>query len=58
MAEDRSRSTSLAFRLGAMMSLFALLIVGIVGVTYWVTGAQKADAQVINLAGRQAGRPC
>jgi len=53
MARNASGSMSLGMRLGAIMGVFALLIVGIVGVTYWVTSAQKADAMVINLAGRQ-----
>ncbi|MCP4594772.1 MAG: hypothetical protein GY842_28910 [bacterium] len=47
------KSLSLSFRLGAMLSIFTLLIVGIVGVTYWVTYVQKTDTAVINLAGRQ-----
>lgn len=53
MARIQSGSMSLGVRLGAIMGIFALLIVGIVGVTYWVTSAQKTDALVINLAGRQ-----
>jgi Methyl-accepting chemotaxis protein (MCP) signalling domain/Protein of unknown function (DUF3365)/Type IV pili methyl-accepting chemotaxis transducer N-term len=53
MARTKSGSMSLSVRLGAIMGVFAVLIVGIVGVTSWVTGAQKADASIINLAGRQ-----
>ncbi len=53
MARNQTRSISFGVRLGAIMSVFALLILGIVGVTSWVTSAQKADALVINLAGRQ-----
>lgn len=48
-----ARDLSLNFRLAAMMGVFAVLICGIVGVTWWVTEAQKADAITINLAGRQ-----
>ncbi len=53
MAKNHTRSLSLSVRLGSIMAVFALLIVGIVGVTYWVTNGQKADGLVINLAGRQ-----
>ncbi len=44
---------SLSVRLGLLVSVFAILIAGIVGVTFWVTESQKADAITINLAGRQ-----
>jgi len=40
-------------RILAVVGALALLILGIVGVTWWVTAAQKADGLVINLAGRQ-----
>jgi len=44
---------SLNAKLVVIMASFALLILGIVGVTSWVSETQKADAVVINLAGRQ-----
>ncbi len=55
MTQKRNRSTSMSLgvRLGAIMAVFALLILGIVGVTFWATNGQKADGLVINLAGRQ-----
>ncbi len=46
-------SLSLNVRLAGMISVFALLIVAIVGVTYWVARAQEGDAVAVNLAGRQ-----
>ncbi len=53
MVRNQASSMSLGVRLGMIMGVFALLIVGIVGVSSWVTSAQKANAQVINLASRQ-----
>lgn len=44
---------SLNVRLAAMMGVFGLLIVGIVGTTSWVVGAQKLDGSFINVSGRQ-----
>ncbi|MGD8452377.1 MAG: type IV pili methyl-accepting chemotaxis transducer N-terminal domain-containing protein [Phycisphaerae bacterium] len=46
-------SMSLNAKVLGVMGLFAGLMAGVAGVTYWVTSAQKADAVVINLAGRQ-----
>ncbi len=48
-----TRRLSLNARLGLILGVFAVLVAGIVGVTFWVTEAQKGDAVVINLAGRQ-----
>lgn len=42
-----------SIRLGAVIGVFAFLLVGTAGVTYCIARAQKADASVINLAGRQ-----
>ena len=53
MVSKKSGTMSLGVRLGAIMGVFALLIVGIVGITYWVTSAQKTDSVIANLAGRQ-----
>ncbi|MBW8038579.1 MAG: DUF3365 domain-containing protein [Planctomycetes bacterium] len=36
-----------------MIAVFAVLVVGIVGVIFLLTGAQRQDARIINLAGRQ-----
>ncbi len=44
---------SLNGKLMAVMGVFALLILGIVGVTWWVVQAQQADGVVINVAARQ-----
>ncbi len=47
------KSLSLSVRLAAMISIFALLIMAIVGLTTWVARAQKGDATAVNFAGRQ-----
>ena len=44
---------SLNVRLGLTLSIFAVLICGMVGINYWTSKAQEADAVIINLAGRQ-----
>ncbi len=46
-------SLSLNTRMAIMMGIFALLIISIVGETYWVLTTQKNDAAIINIAGRQ-----
>lgn len=47
------RAISLNFRMMALMGAFAVLTIGIAGLTYWVTNAQKTDGAIINVAGRQ-----
>ncbi|MCP4492278.1 MAG: DUF3365 domain-containing protein [Gammaproteobacteria bacterium] len=44
---------SLGKRMALMIGVFALIIVGIVGGTYWVISLQTDDLKIIDLAGRQ-----
>ncbi len=44
---------SIRGRLMLIMGLLVITIAGVIGTTLWVVNAQKADAVVINLAGRQ-----
>ncbi len=44
---------SIKLKLGAIIGGLVLLLAVIVGATFWTSGMQKSNAQLINLAGRQ-----
>jgi two-component system nitrate/nitrite sensor histidine kinase NarX len=47
------KTNSIQVRLGLLLTAFLLLVIISVGATFWGLNAQKKDALVINLAGRQ-----
>lgn len=50
---DRLKTGNIQTRLGLLFLVFAFLVLVSVGTTYWGIEAQKEDALIINLAGRQ-----
>jgi nitrate/nitrite-specific signal transduction histidine kinase len=52
-ADKAMRISSIQGRVGLLLAAFALLVASAVGVTFWGIEAQRNDARLINLAGRQ-----